>query len=73
MSDSISASLSVLPDPKNIGSAVEISLLSCIEAEVYVISFLLPVNGRHIWFSTYPVVGQFLHFFTVLPSFENMA
>jgi len=31
-SDSIPTSLSVLPDPKNMGIAVGISLLSCVEA-----------------------------------------
>ena len=47
-SDSISSSLSVLPDPENMGIAIEISLQSCIEAEIDVILFLLPVNGRHL-------------------------
>ena len=61
MSDSILASLSVLHDPENMGIALEISLLSYVEAEIYVISFLLPVNGRHLRFPTYPVVGQSLH------------
>ena len=46
-SDSIPNSLFVLPDPENMGTAVENSLLSCIEAEIYVNSFLLPVNDRH--------------------------
>ena len=61
MSDSISASLSVLPDSENIGIALDLSLLSCREADIYVISFLLPVNGRHLWFPTYPDVGQSFH------------
>ena len=73
MPDSIPASLFVLPDPKNMGIAVEISLLSCIEAEIYFISFILPVNCRHLRFPTYPVVGQSLHLSSVLPSFESMA
>ena len=30
------------------GIAVEISLLSCIEAEIYAMLFLLLVNGRHL-------------------------
>ena len=47
-SDSIPTSLSVLPDSENMGIAVGISLLSCIEAEIYVMSVLLPVNGRHL-------------------------
>ena len=46
--DSLLNSLSVLPDPENMDIAVEISLLSCIEADIYVISYLLPVNGRHL-------------------------
>ena len=60
-SDSNPTSLFELPDPKNMGIAVEISLLSCIEAEIYVISFLLPVNGRHLRFQTYPNGGQSFH------------
>jgi len=32
----------------NMGIAVGISLLSYIRAEIYVISYLLPVNGRHL-------------------------
>ena len=47
-SDSLLTSLSVLPDPENMAIALKISLLSCIEAEIYVLSFLLPVNGHHI-------------------------
>ena len=42
-SDSIPTSLCMLPDPKNMGIAVGISLLSCTEAEIYVMSYLLPV------------------------------
>ena len=52
-------SLSVLPDPENMDIAVGISLQSCLEAEIKVISNrleaeikvisnLLPVNGRHL-------------------------
>lgn len=47
-SDSIPISLSVMPDLENMGLAVGISLPSCIRAEIYVISYLLPVNGRHL-------------------------
>jgi len=32
----------MFPDPRNMGVAVGISLLSCIRAEIYVISYLLP-------------------------------
>ena len=52
-SDSILTSFSVLPDPENMGLAVGISLLSCLRAEIYVLSFLLPVIGRHLRFPTY--------------------
>ena len=61
MLDSIPVSLFVLPDPKNMGIAVEISLHSCIEAERNVNSLLLPVNGRHLRFPTDPDVGQSSH------------
>jgi len=30
------------------GVAVGISLLSCIRAEIYIVSYLLPVDGRHL-------------------------
>jgi len=39
--NSIPSSLSLLPDPKNMGVAVEISLLSFIRAETHLISYLL--------------------------------
>jgi hypothetical protein len=54
-----SVGLRVLSDPGNMSIAVEIPLLSCIEAEIYVMSFLLPVNRRHLRFPTYPDVGQY--------------
>ena len=38
----------MLPDPENMGKAVGISLLSWLTAEIYVISYLLPVLSRHI-------------------------
>ena len=46
-SDSLRSSLVLLSDPENMVIAVEISLLSCIAAEIYVMSYLLPVNCRH--------------------------
>ena len=48
MSESIPASLFVLSDLENMGIAVEISLLSCTEAKIHVISYALPINGRHL-------------------------
>jgi len=35
-----------MPDVENTGTAVGISLTSCIEAEIDVIAYLLPVNGQ---------------------------
>ena len=46
--DGIPISLTVLPNPENMGIAAEISLLTCIRVEIYVISSLRPVNGRHL-------------------------
>jgi len=43
----------VLPDPRNMGVAVAISMPSYIRAEIYLISYPLPVNGRHLCFTTY--------------------
>jgi len=54
----IPSSLFVLPDPGNMGVAVGMSMLLCIRAEIYVISNLLPVNGHHLWFTTYPNTEQ---------------
>ena len=74
MSDSLPVTLCVLPDPENMGIAHEISLLSCLEAEVYAISFLLPVNGHHLQFSTYPDVEQYSPAsLVVLPDPKNMS
>ena len=47
-SDSIPTSLSVLADPENIGLAVEILLISWLKAEIYIMSYLLPVLSRYI-------------------------
>jgi len=49
----------VLLDIENIGIyyipiAVGISLLTPIQAEIYVISYTLPVTGRHLWYITHP-------------------
>jgi len=44
----IRSSLIGLPDLENMGIAVGILLISYIEAEIYVISHLLPVNDSHL-------------------------
>jgi hypothetical protein len=38
----------VLLDPKNMGMGLGISLLSCIQAEIFVNLCLLPVTGHHL-------------------------
>jgi len=52
------STLVVLPDLENIGMAVGISFLSCIKTEICVVSYLLPVNGSHLWFLTDPNIGH---------------
>ena len=37
-----------LSDPENMGIAVGISLLSPVQAEIYDIVYVLPVNGGHV-------------------------
>ena len=59
-SDSMFNSLVVLLDPENMSICVGLSLLSCLQAEINVISCLLPVTSRHLWFTTYPDVGQYV-------------
>ena len=60
MSKSIHTTYVKLLDPENMGIGVGILLLSCIPAEIYVISCLLPVTGRHIRITTYPDVEQYV-------------
>ena len=56
--DSICISPVVLPEPENMDMVVSISFLSCIQAEICVMSFLLPVTGRHLWFLNIPHIEQ---------------
>jgi len=62
----------VLSDPGNMGVSVGISLLSCILAEIYVISYPLPVSGRHLCFTTYPDIEQHHQFHCVFSGTENV-
>jgi len=52
------STLVVLPDLENMGIAVGISFLSCIEAEICDISYLLPVNGCHLRIIRDPSIGH---------------
>ena len=53
------------------GTAVELSLLSCIEAEIYVISFLLAVNDHY--FRHNQLLDSIFICICVLPDPENMS
>ena len=57
-SSSLRSSLALLPDPENMGTAVGISWLWCIEAELYVMSFLPPVNGRQLLCTIHSYIRQ---------------
>ena len=50
----------VLLDPENVGVGFGISLLSCIQAEIYDIAYVLPVNGGHVWFTSHPDVEEYI-------------
>ena len=67
--DSVLSSVSVLSDPKNTGIAFGISLLLCIQAEIYVIYYLLSVNGGHLWnsrrWTVSPLVSHLVNITTV--------
>jgi len=52
--------------------AFGISLLSRVRFEIYVISYLLPVNIRHLWFPTYSDVGHITTSLSVWPGPGNM-
>ena len=47
-SDSIHNSPIGLLDLENVGVAVETSLLSCLQAKICDIAYVLPVNGGHL-------------------------
>jgi len=48
-----------MPDLENISIAIGILLVSCIQAEIYVNPYSLPVSGRHLRFLTYPDTRQY--------------
>ena len=47
-SDNLRSSLIVKLDPINMGIADGILLLACIRLQIYVFSYQVPVNGRHL-------------------------
>ena len=71
-SSSLRSSLIVLPDSENMGVAFEILLLSCIRAEIYVISYLLPVMAAIFDFQHTQASIRNLTSLFVLPDLENM-
>ena len=71
-SESIPTSFNVLPDPENIGIAVGISLLSCIEADIIVVSFLLRLMATIFDFRHTQTPDSLHNNSDVLPDPENM-
>ena len=59
--ESIYTSPIVSVDPENVEVAVGASLLSCIQAEIFVIAYVLPVNGGDVQFTSQPDVREYLH------------
>ena len=70
-SGSFRSGLVVLIFPENMSKAVVKSLISCIKAEIHVISYQLPVDGHHIWSPTYTDVDIIPTSLSVLPGPEN--
>ena len=59
--DSTHNSPTVLLDPENVGVAVGISLLFCLQAEIYDIAYVLPINGSHLRFTSHADIGEYLN------------
>ena len=62
-SASIHTSITVLLDPENVGVAVGVLLLFHIEAEIYEITYVLPIIGGHLCFISHSDVGEYSHKF----------
>ena len=60
-SESIHTGIIVLLDPNNVRVAVGISLLSYIQAEIYDISYVLPVNGGYVLVIRHPDLVEYPH------------
>ena len=58
-------------DSENMGIAVEISLLSCIRAEIYVVPYLLPVMAANFDFQYTQTSVRLLKSLFVLSDPEN--
>ena len=56
---SICISPTMLLYHETVGVAVGISLLSSIESEIFVIAYVLPVNGGHLLFTSHTDVGKY--------------
>jgi len=48
----------------NVYHGFGISFLSCIYAEICVISYIRPVNGSHLWFIPYSYIGHSSEYFS---------
>ena len=72
VSGSLRSGLVALPDPETMGIAVGISILSCIQAETYVMSDLLPVKDFIFKSWQYHMSGSLRSGLVVLPDLANM-
>ena len=70
---SLRSSLVVLPNSKNMGIAVEMSLLSCIQAEMYAIPYLRPVMAANFDSSQIHKSGSFAQRSRRVARLQNMA
>jgi len=57
-----SISRNVLLDPENVGVAVGILSLSCIQAKIFVIAYVLPEMAAIIDFSGHSCIEEYSHF-----------
>jgi len=53
------SSLSMLSDVENMGTAVGSSLISCLEVNIYVISYLLSVDVSRLQILLFPNLGHY--------------
>ena len=63
MSESVHICPAVLLGPETVGVAFGISLLSRIEAEILRYFMCTSGNSDHLWFTSYPDVGECSHYF----------
>ena len=60
-SDSIPTCLSFSPDSENMSIVVGTFSLFYVQAEIFDIAYILPVNGAQVWITSHPDVGEYLY------------